>query len=71
MRYIYNIGKGELEDTTVPVSTQLNLFKEEPKAIKPKLKEKQTYPFDIPQGIDHVTRVLKEESPDSWSFILF
>ena len=36
MKYIYNIGKGELEDTTVPVNTQLNLFKEkpEPKTVK-------------------------------------
>jgi len=30
-------------------------------------KEKPTYPFDTPQGIDHVTRVLKEEAPDKLS----
>ena len=30
MRYIYNIAKGELEDTTVPVSTQLDLFENKP-----------------------------------------
>jgi len=65
MRYIYDIGKGQLLDTTVPVSTQLDLFKEEPKAIKPKVKEKPTYPFDTPQGINHVTKTLKEDYGDN------
>jgi len=98
MRYIYDIGKSELVDTTVPVGTQLDLFKEEPttgsigasspgpvlsknsfsgpgnikqtpigfvKTIKPKIKEKPTYPFDTPQGIDHVTKTLKEDYGDN------
>ena len=30
MKYIYNIGRGELEDTTAPVTTQLDLFENKP-----------------------------------------
>ena len=72
MKYIYNIGERELQDTTVPVGTQLNLFKEEPKIEKTPIgyvktipKEKPTYPFDTPQGIDHVTKTLKEDYGDN------
>ncbi len=70
MKYIYNIGERQLEDTTIPVGTQLNLFKEQPQAkikkekigyVKTLPKEKPTYPFDTPQGIDHVTKTLKED----------
>ena len=60
------------------VTKQLNLFNNLPIQNKPKIKktnfgnvkiipEKQTYPFDTVRGIDHVTQVLKEDSPDKLS----
>lgn len=49
------------------IKTQLDLFDNQPKAAKQKIKEKQTYPFDTPQGIDHVTKIFKEESADKLS----
>tara|TARA_Y100000031_G_scaffold57639_1_gene65352 strand:+ start:57 stop:1019 length:963 start_codon:yes stop_codon:yes gene_type:complete len=60
------------------VSSQLDLFNNLPIQHKPKIKktnfgnvtiipEKKTYPFDTVKGIDHVTRTLKEESPDKLS----
>ena len=33
MKYIYNIGERELQDTTIPVGTQLDLFKEQPQYV--------------------------------------
>ena len=52
------------------LNTELNLpkIKKTPIGyVKTIPKEKPTYPFDTPQGIDHVTRVLKEEAPDKLS----
>ena len=51
-----------MSTATISICSSANIIKSNVSYSRLKQKEKGTYPFDTPQGIDHVTKIMKEEA---------